>query len=103
MRHSLFVVVIFLMLSGCNILDNDDSTNNFEPIGTNQLEAFMQGDILTEFEFEIEDESGNVQVITDSLRYTWSLDPLWFNTYSDSSEEQLDSLESEYADNPYLV
>jgi hypothetical protein len=91
------------MLSGCNILDNDDSTNNFEPIRTNQLETFMQGYILTEFVFEIEDDSGNVQIITDSLRYTWVLDSLWFNTYSESSEELLDSLESEYTNNPYLV
>lgn len=103
MKNTLFIVVILVMLSGCNILDNDDSTSNFEPLRTNQLETFMQGDILTEYVFEIEDNSGNVQIITDSLRYTWSIDSLWFNTYSDSSEELLDSLESEYADNPYLV
>lgn len=103
MRAFIPLFAFLTIISGCNILNDDDATKNFIPIQPNQIESFMQGEVITGFMFEIEDDSGDIQEITDSLRFTWSLDSLWFNTYSDSPETILDSLENEFANNLLLV
>ena len=99
----LLLVTSLIIIAGCDIFDNDDTTMNFSTIQSSQIESFMQGEIFEELRFELEDDSGNLQEITDSLRFTWSADSLWFNSYSNAPESLLDSLENAYVDNSLLV
>jgi len=103
MRLIIPLFALLTIISGCNIFNNDEAARNFFPIQPNQFESFMQGEVITGFTFETKDDLGEIQEITDSLRFTWSIDALWFNTYSDSPENILDSLENEYVNNPLIV
>lgn len=103
MKSGIFVALALILLSGCSIFGDDHSNKSFKSIQPNKMEVFMQGELNTGFMFEVKDDSGNTQQITDSLRFTWSLDSLWLNSYSDSKKAILDSLENEYSKNPHLV
>ncbi|WP_020403760.1 hypothetical protein [Gracilimonas tropica] len=103
MRYTLYLITAVVLFSGCNILDNDTSNNNFERISPEALESAMQAEVFTPFQFEVRDDSGTVHTVNDTLRYTWQSGEVIFHTYADASEEVRDSLEALFQEDPNLV
>ncbi len=104
MKTGTFIVIVALFFSACDIQDTvDDDLPDFSPISPEDLEAYLENEISESLILEIEDKEEEVYEVEDTIDFMWNSELVEFNSYKESSESTIDSLTSEFDDNPDLV